>query len=422
MLIMENQAQPIEDIKNLMGDSVKKYYFQTTNPVTFMQQDKAFEKYFGEFISFPNKSFAFGYIAPLFFNKLQVMSKALLLVTKGLVFKGSTPYQLNLLLEAIDSIHRSNKASDKIKDINRGIKEKYEEKVKGIKEENRERKKFNKELKDETEKEIKAINKESKKFNKELKKSWEKAVENAPDEQKQFMPEPTAQYKEILEMPDLSSQLKGMKVLPDEPNYRDVPYSKSFSIEGLNRTHSFAWRILSKFEFLRIEDTSDFVFLKKRENELSYREDNLLSLDISKTITKEDFISYVKKNEINDGKYLDKYRQDVSINQDLIDMYSIESDVFENDIYEEATVLLSEKEYPPLAPVKAQQQASMISGLKVSKVIDTDKGQIILKSAPVKVFFSRTLIVGNKEVQETVEKYEDVMSIYNIDDRLVEEL
>lgn len=422
MLIMENQSQPIEDIRNLMGNTVSKYYFQTTNPVTFMQSDRDFEKYFGEFISFPNKSFAFAYIAPLFFNKLQIMSKSLLLVTKGLVFKGSTPYQMNLLLEAIDSIHRSNSAADKVKEINKKIKDTYEERVKSIKDTNKERKKFNKDLTEDTEKNIKFLNKESKKFNKDLKASWEKALEKAPEDQRQFMPEPVTQYKEILEMPDLSNDIKSMKDLPDSPNFRDVPYSKSFSIEGLHRTHSFAWRILSKFEFLRIEDTKDFVFLRKRKSELSYKEENLLKLNVSDTIKKEDFLAYVRSNELNDPRFLDNYRQDVSINQDLVDMYSIESNVFENDIYEEETVLLAEKEYQPLAPVKPQQQASMISGLKVSKVINTDKGQIILKSAPVKVFYTRNLVVGNKEVTETVEKYEDVMSIYNIDERLVEEL
>jgi len=420
MLIFDNNTTSIGEVQKFMKDSVSKYHLQTTNDVTFLQADNTMEKWSGELLSFPNKSFAFIYLAPLFFSKLQVFSKARLLATEGILFDWSMPYQINLFLNEIQEIKKSHQEANKIKAINDKIKQKHKEKTAEIRAKNKEIRAKNKEIKESVEKEIKAYNKEAKAFNKDLKKSWEKAVESAPEEQRQFMPEPTSQYKEIKEMPDLSDQLKGLKALPDEPTLRDVPYTKSYFVERLDRKHSYAWRILNMFEYLNIEGTR-YGFLKKRKSELGYNQENLENIEVGKTITREEFLDYVSKKEYNDSK-LDTYRQDVSVNSHLLDIYSMTSNVFENAIYEEEKQLENETYYPPLVYPKPQHAASMLSGgMKVSKEIDTPEGKILIKSAPVKVFFERITFRGNKEVVEVIEKFEQVFSLYNKRIRFLEQ-
>jgi len=200
--------------------------------------------------------------------------------------------------------------------------------------------------------------KKVKEHNKALKAEYEKALEEAPESVKAFIQEP--EY-----LPE-----------PEKPKEPIMPeYSKGYSLNMDRQDRSYGWKLLSRFEFFKIEG-SDFGYLRKRPEMLKFS---------ARTATE-----VAKIGEMTKGEFLEEIRR-----------------------------LDVDTRLPPLAPIKPMHAASMLAGGigEFSKEIDLGGEQNLIKAAIVKEFSTRKILMGSKEIEETVEFYEQKMGVYNLDRR-----
>ena len=344
-----------------------------------MKKDSDFSKVlFGSSMGgIPSKTFGIAFVEQFVVSTEVNLMKLFQIVNGGVVFPYTLFWPLEKFISNVEAFRETLEEEERIREIREKMKEEYKKKLE----------------------EYKKQKKEIKEKNKALKEEYKKALKEAPESVKAFIQEP-----EYLPEPEK----------PKEPNYPE--FRKGYSLLTDRQDQSFGWKLLARFEFYKIKDSS-LGFLKRREELLAFNTKNVFEVAEIKEISKGEFYEMLKKLDIDTPKVNDLKQQ--LVDSETISIVAEEDQSFEELLFSEEEEGVKEMRLPPLAPIKPMHAASMLAGGigEYSKELILDGEKVLIKAAIVKEFKTRKTIVQNKEVEEVVEFYEQKMGVYNIDRR-----
>ena len=299
------------------------------------------------------------------------------IVNGGVIFPYTLPWSLEKFIDNVELQKDSLRKDETIRKERERLKELHKKKMEAYKEEK---------------KQVKA-------HNKELKKEYEKALKEAPDSVKAFIKEP-----EYLPEPEKPGEL----ILPE--------FKKAYSLHMDRQNESYGWKLLSRFEFFQIEDSS-FGYLRKRPEMLKFSIDNAIEVAKIGKMSKGEFYEEIAKLDVDTPKVAD-IKQSL-IEADAIALVAQFDETMSSLYFSEESEGVKEVKLPPLAPIKPMHAASMLAGGigEYSKEIDLNGEKHLIKAAIVKTFSTRKILMGTREIEETVEFYEQKMGVYNLDRR-----
>ena len=325
----------------------------------------------------PNRSFGIAVVEQFVITTDLSLLKIYQVVNGGVVFPYTLPWSLEKFIEKVDLAKASLKKEAKVKEKRTKLLTLYKENIALYKKQK----------------------KEIKENNKALKAEYTKAFQDAPESVKAFIKEP-----DYIPEPERPSQ----PIMPE--------YEKGYSLHIDHQERSFGWKLLSRFEFFQVEGTS-FGFLRKRSELLKFSTNEAINIAKIGKMSQEEFLQEISRLDIDTPK-VTEIKQSF-IDSDSISIVAKYSKDMDNMLFSEEFEGVNEVKLPPLAPIKPMHAASMLAGGlgEFSKEITLGGEKNIIKAAIIKEFKSRKILMGSKEIEETVEFYEQKMGVYNLDRR-----
>ena len=326
----------------------------------------------------PNKSFGLAFVEQfVVITDIGSLLRMANIVNYGVIFPYTLPWSLEKFIDNVELQKDALRKDQRIREERDRLKKLHKEKMEVYKKEK----------------------KEVKKKNKVLKEEYLAALKDAPENVKAFIKEP-----EYFQEPEKPQDL----VLPE--------FQKGYSLHMDRQNESFGWKLLSRFEFVQIED-SNYAFLRKRPERLNFSVENAIKVAKIQKISKGEFLTEIQKKDI-DTPSIYNIKQSF-IDSDSISLVAKYDNIMPELLFSEEEDGVDEVKLPPLAPIKPMHAASMLAGGmgEYSKEIELRGEKHLIKAAIVKTYNTRTVIMGGKEIDETVEFYEQKMGDYNLDRR-----
>jgi len=379
MLIYVNRDRTLDVLDENLKIKSKKIGLTGSEDMYRFMRSKDFEKviYGSSMGGIPSKAFGLVYAEQFVINTEVNLLKLFQITNGGVIFPYVLPWPLEKFIDNVDSFRHTLEQEEKVREERERLKEAYKTQME----------------------KYKALKKEVKEKNKKLKEEYKTALKEAPDSVKAFIQEP-----EYIPEPEK----------PAEPNYPE--YKNGYSLLTDRQDKSFGWKLLARFEFYKVKDTP-FGFLKKRPELLTFNTKNAFEVAEIKEISRGEFFTLIQRMDVDTPK-INEMKQNL-YDSDTVSIVAETDSSFEELLFSEEADGVNEVKLPPLAPIKPMHAASMLAGGigEYSKELELNGEKVLIKAAIVKEFKTRKILMGNKEVEETVEFYEQKMGVYNIDRR-----